>query len=467
MSAREEKRSADVAYHLFVIAGLFLFFASIVEVIVALVERRKKSAGWKPLFALAIGDCALSVLVTAGVAALAIRSGGIDRDMIERSDVPSPRIGVMADELEGDGEGARIGLVLPDSPAARAGLSAGDVIVSLDGKTIADFRSLQANIAVSTPSTAVALEVVRAGERRTVTVVPGDVPDTPANRAATVRREASTPPRGLFDPSGRCPRVDRNPSERIGWVLVGLVASTLALVARRQRRPSNAAAWGTVLVALTVGDAIAVALFYGACAELDGLTSGGVVLAIGFAAIWRLAVSWLALRREQRTTGRESGRDEASIALPRAFGRGVLYLVGFTARLAILMFAFRAITGIELGSTTSITAAVTNEAWPFVARAIIAVTIAIVGPISEEILFRGVLFPAVAERIGAVRAAIGTSAIFAVGHLATHGAWISAAFISGLVLTWARVRTGGLKASIALHVLINAGAIAAALIRAR
>jgi membrane protease YdiL (CAAX protease family) len=466
VSASRKERSAEVAFSIFVVAGLFLFFASIVELIVALGERRKKSAGWKPLFLLAIGDCALSILVTAGVASVAIRGGGVHR-VIERTDVPSAKIGVMAGDVEEIGEGARIGLVLPDSPAARAGLLAGDVIVSAGGARIADFGSLKASIAATTPSTSIALEVVRGGEQRTLSVIPGEVPDAPANLATVARRHAAGKPRELFEPSGRCPRIDRSPSQRMGWAIVGLIAGALAIVARIRGRPSIASAWGAVFVALTAGDALAVAGFLGACVELGGLTSGGIVLTIAFAVLWRLAVAWLALRSNPHEARARDDGDPGLLSAPQAFARGVLYLVGFMVRLALVVFAFRAITGVELGSPTNIAATVANEGWPFVARALIAVIIAIVGPVAEEILFRGILLPAIADRIGAVRAAIGTSAVFAVAHLTTHGPWIAVAFIYALVLSWARIRTGGLKASIALHVLINASAITAALIRAR
>ncbi len=72
--------------------------------------------------------------------------------------------------------GALIGDVTPDSPAAKAGLQRGDVVVAIDGKPVADSRDLRMKIAESSPGTRVSLGVLRGGARREITAALGEVP---------------------------------------------------------------------------------------------------------------------------------------------------------------------------------------------------------------------------------------------------------------------------------------------------
>jgi serine protease Do len=61
--------------------------------------------------------------------------------------------------------GALVGDVVGESPAARAGLARGDVVVSLDGKPIDSARQLRLRIAESAPGTAVHLGVLRQADQ--------------------------------------------------------------------------------------------------------------------------------------------------------------------------------------------------------------------------------------------------------------------------------------------------------------
>ena len=61
--------------------------------------------------------------------------------------------------------------VLPEMPAARAGLQAGDSIVSIDGERVAGFTALSRRVAAAAGKS-VRLEVVRGGAPTTVSVVP-------------------------------------------------------------------------------------------------------------------------------------------------------------------------------------------------------------------------------------------------------------------------------------------------------
>ena len=82
-----------------------------------------------------------------------------------------------------------------------------------------------------------------------------------------------------------------------------------------------------------------------------------------------------------------------------------------------------------------------------------AATIILV-PVSEEVLFRGILYPWI-KNLGFPRLAIwGTSLVFAIVHFNMQG--IPALFLLALILTLLYEKTGNLLAPIAAHSLFNA-----------
>ncbi len=75
--------------------------------------------------------------------------------------------------------GALVGDVVPGTPAEKAGLQSGDVILSINGKNIEDAHDLQLTISEFLPGASVKLGVVRNGQTKTFTVKlaeqPGDL----------------------------------------------------------------------------------------------------------------------------------------------------------------------------------------------------------------------------------------------------------------------------------------------------
>jgi serine protease Do len=67
-----------------------------------------------------------------------------------------------------------------NSPAAKAGIESGDVIISVDGNTVNDARDLARRISTMAPGTAVKLGVVHQGQEKTVTVTLGTLPNEKA-----------------------------------------------------------------------------------------------------------------------------------------------------------------------------------------------------------------------------------------------------------------------------------------------
>lgn len=77
-----------------------------------------------------------------------------------------------------DNKGALVGDVTPQSPAEKAGLKSGDVILEFNGKPVTDSRHLKLEVARAKPGESVAIKVLRDGGTRTFEVVPKEVPGT-------------------------------------------------------------------------------------------------------------------------------------------------------------------------------------------------------------------------------------------------------------------------------------------------
>jgi len=73
-------------------------------------------------------------------------------------------------------EGILIVRVMPDSPAARSGLRAGDVILSVDGQAVKDSEEVQDAVASSSVGQNLRMTIRRSGQDQTLTVRPGTIP---------------------------------------------------------------------------------------------------------------------------------------------------------------------------------------------------------------------------------------------------------------------------------------------------
>jgi len=89
---------------------------------------------------------------------------------------------------------------------------------------------------------------------------------------------------------------------------------------------------------------------------------------------------------------------------------------------------------------------------------LLAVPAALLAPEGEELLFRGLLLPWLHSWMGRVAALVASAAIFASLH-AFYGVFTGWIFFLGLLLGWARLRSGGVGAPILLHITINSFAL--------
>ncbi len=126
------------------------------------------------------------------------------RELRAHGKVTRGRIGVRLQELTPElaqalavpgGQGALVLEVLPRSPAARAGLAPGDVVVALGGKAVRDHNELMRLATQARPGESVTVDFIRRGERKRVQIAVEEAQRTPPPRRA--KAPAGGAPLGL------------------------------------------------------------------------------------------------------------------------------------------------------------------------------------------------------------------------------------------------------------------------------
>jgi len=105
--------------------------------------------------------------------------------LIKYGKVTRGYLGVMIQDVNGplakefnvkDYSGALVGDVVPDGPAAKAGLKSGDIIKELNGKPVLDSRHLKIEVASLAPGQSVPMEIVRDGSSKVIKVKLSELP---------------------------------------------------------------------------------------------------------------------------------------------------------------------------------------------------------------------------------------------------------------------------------------------------
>jgi serine protease Do len=81
-------------------------------------------------------------------------------------------------------EGALVAEPQPNSPAAKSGIAAGDVITAVDGNLVKDARDLAKKIGSLAPKASVKLTVLHSGSEKVLTLTLGEMPNAKEARAA-------------------------------------------------------------------------------------------------------------------------------------------------------------------------------------------------------------------------------------------------------------------------------------------
>ena len=114
----------------------------------------------------------------------------VEKQLLDHGKVSRGRLGVMIQEINQDlatsfglekPVGALVSSVEKDSPAERAGIESGDVILKFNGKEIVHSSDLPPMVADLTPGTSATLEIWRKGRTRTFSIKVGEMNSTVAN----------------------------------------------------------------------------------------------------------------------------------------------------------------------------------------------------------------------------------------------------------------------------------------------
>jgi serine protease Do len=90
--------------------------------------------------------------------------------------------------------GALVDEAKPDTPAAKAGIQAGDVITAVNGNAIKDSRTLAREISGMNPGSSVKLDILRKGETKSLNVTLATMPNQPEKQANAGDNDRGTEP---------------------------------------------------------------------------------------------------------------------------------------------------------------------------------------------------------------------------------------------------------------------------------
>ena len=119
---------------------------------------------------------------------------GILSDLKEKGTVTRGWLGVMIQRITPDlaesfkldrTEGALVGDVIPNSPAEKAGIKRGDVIVKFDNQEVRTMEALPKIVGSTTPGKAVNVEIIREGKKKVLEVTIAVLKDEKIKVAAT------------------------------------------------------------------------------------------------------------------------------------------------------------------------------------------------------------------------------------------------------------------------------------------
>jgi uncharacterized protein len=248
----------------------------------------------------------------------------------------------------------------------------------------------------------------------------------------------------------------------LAWASVAALLAILAAVAAHRRapvEPSPPRFWLLFAGGLAASDAALVGTYAILRKILGGASLGGSLVALVagsgtllvFAAVARRLLGW--------------GRDPGGASVPATVILGVGYMIAGVIRVGIVLAGLGPLLHLpRIDPSREIGDMVSRGMGP-VAVGLLVFAAVILAPIGEETLFRGILLPWLRRFLHPELALWASAVLFGIGHL-RYGPYLITIVVYGLVLGWARTRTGNLRASIALHMIINGVATAVALLRA-
>jgi putative serine protease PepD len=108
----------------------------------------------------------------------------VAQELMASGTATKPVLGVQGNTSANGTAGATIASVAAGSPAAQAGIAAGDVVTRVDNTEVGTFADLIARIGSYAPGDQVTLTVTSGGATRTVQVTLGSTSDTAASTSS-------------------------------------------------------------------------------------------------------------------------------------------------------------------------------------------------------------------------------------------------------------------------------------------
>jgi len=371
-----------------------------------------------------------------------------DRRAESRSAEPL-RIGVTFAPSSAKHDDVRIATVARDSPAEHAGLQPGDVLVSIDGKLIETMEDARAMIRRGVPGVPRNLRIRRGSEGLNITVTPERRPAIADAARATLN---ATPTSSCLTNAVSYARAF---FRWTGFWAAGLLMMILWLAGRRVR-PHAPPLWSWVFAALCSVIVAGPFTWWVVCLSSGGRSVGAELVAELTQSVAALAVALIAMRH-MTGQGLLTAQLGPLLGTGQATALGFFYLVTINIRLTILESAVEAVADVQIPSGAVAAGELAALGWPGVILRFL--TVAVIGPIEEEVLFRGVVLPRLVPWMGPAWAIVASSVVFAVLHegygTEPFGLRAVSVLLIALILGWARLRTGGLSAPITMHITTN------------
>ncbi len=395
-------------------------------------QQRREYLGWRRKLTALV--CLDTVLV-AGLLVMALLG------LSPAEPLPPQRIGVLLDPAET--HAAKVVRVVPDSPAAVATLAPGDIIETVDDAPVADNASLRAALNAGEPGRSRALRVRRGAQILKLRVVPNSG-SLSAERA-----------RGFFesDGGGQCGAAiagARVPA--VAALASGLGAMLLLWFYTVVRGGLSRGGWGGAIVAMAVAPIAGAVAGYAGCQRLGGmslavaliglLAQGGTLLLVG-ALVWWRTRKGLALVLGPRLT------------FGHTVARGALFMMASIVRLGLATTIITSLAPQIDASESGSMVELFGGGGSLIGKAMVLVAAVILGPLAEEVVFRGLVLPGLARHMAPYTALWVTAILFAIFHIPSHGGGALIPGFLGVIFGWARLRSGNLRAAVVLHAANN------------
>lgn len=353
-----------------------------------------------------------------------------------------PRIGIQIDAAS-EAPGARVASVWQRSPAERAGLAKGDVITHIDGVPVADWERLNSELRTRRSGAVRRLRVNRGGAELVMDVEP-------------LSGLASEPlPRPLFAPDEgtACESAWLESVPRNMWpVFAGCLTIAALAVWGRWRSRQRKARWAWVLVPLVVAPVVGVGAAFGTCDATGGWSVGTALVGLIAQGVAMLTLGWLVLRALRAELDARVG---PHLSTARAARLAVLYIASAMARAAVVLYVVMTLVpSLQAPRDPAVNALIEGTQSPL-GRLLMLSAAVVLAPLAEEVIFRGILLPGLAQHMKTASALVISAALFGLFHVPSHGIGAIMPALLGLVFGWARLRTGSLAAPILLHAANN------------